>query len=208
MKKIVYILLFITFLVVVRLFFAAIYTVNQNSMNNTYHNGEKVLLIKNFYKIRHNDILIFNHDNEHLIKRCIGLPGDSIKSINGKIFVNNNEIENPPEAILKNCYKNDVFIQKVIYDSYGSNWNPLNFNYYIIPKKGTKINLSTKNKSLYENLINLDNDNVLIQNQSFYVFKNDYYYLIGDNRSVSVDSPFSGPVKSSNIATTVIFPIK
>ena len=84
MKKIIYTLLFLFVLLILRVFFISIYTIDQNSMNNTYNNGDHVLLIKNLYKIKRNDIVIFNRENEDLIKRCIGLPGDSIKISNGK----------------------------------------------------------------------------------------------------------------------------
>ena len=207
MKKIIYTLLFLFVLLILRVFFISIYTIDQNSMNNTYNNGDHVLLIKNLYKIKRNDIVIFNRENEDLIKRCIGLPGDSIKISNGKIFVNDNLIKNPEKAIINGLHKNDIFLESLIYDSYGTNWNPNNFDYYLIPKKGTKIVLNSKNLSLYENLVKLDNNNSEVLNQPYYIFKNDYFYLIGDNRKASIDSRFFGPIKSSNIMGKVLFPL-
>lgn len=208
MKKISLIILFFFFLILLRFFFFAIYTVHQNSMNNTYDNGDHVFLIKNLYNINFNDILIFNREDESLIKRCIGLPGDSIKIFNDNIFINSHVIKNPKNARINTLPIKDIFLKSLIYQSYGSNWNPNNFGYYLIPKKGTKIILNDKNLELYENLIKQDNNNTEIKNQAFYVFKNDYFYLIGDNRSESIDSRFFGPIKSSEIIGKVIFPIK
>lgn len=207
MKKIIYFFLFISLLILSRVFIVAVYTVNQDSMNNTYNSGDHVLLLKNFYNINRNDILIFDHDNENLIKRCIGLPGDSIKIVKGEIFVNNQLVKNPQRAIVNSNYKNDIFTESLIYNSYGSNWNPTDFDYFLIPKRGTKIIFNHINKSLYENLIKLDNSELSIQNQSYYIFKNDYYFLIGDNRGASIDSRFFGPIKLSNITGKVIFPM-
>lgn len=207
MRKFSIIIPFFSFLILLRVFFFSIYTVNQNSMNNTYDNGDHVLLIKNLYNINFNDILIFNREDENLIKRCIGLPGDSIKIFNENIFINSHVITNPKNARINTLPIKDIFLESLIYQSYGSNWNPNNFEYYLIPKKGTKIILNDKNLELYENLIKQDNNNIDIKNQSFYVFKNDYFYLIGDNRNASIDSRFFGPIKSSEIIGKVIFPI-
>lgn len=48
--------------------------------------------------IRRNDVLIFNFpedENTFFIKRCIALPGDSIKIIEGKTFINRKAFEIP-----------------------------------------------------------------------------------------------------------------
>lgn len=57
--------------------------------------------------IQRNDIVVFNYpfDTEHpvdhrayYIKRCIGLPGDTLKIENKKVYINNQEIELPTYA--------------------------------------------------------------------------------------------------------------
>jgi signal peptidase I len=51
-----------------------------------------------FSKIKNNDVVVFNYPMEderpvdkqtHYIKRCIGIPGDSLKLIDGLVYVNN-----------------------------------------------------------------------------------------------------------------------
>lgn len=57
--------------------------------------------------IQRNDVVVFNYpfDTEHpvdhrayYIKRCIGLPGDTLRIENKKVFINNQEIELPHHA--------------------------------------------------------------------------------------------------------------
>ncbi len=52
-------------------------------------------------KIERNDVLVFNHVdnyNEHYIKRCIGLPWDTLRIINGEVLINGREM-NPPGKV-------------------------------------------------------------------------------------------------------------
>jgi signal peptidase I len=134
-KKIIYIALFIFVLIMLRIFLFEIYVINQNSMKNTYKTGDRVLILKNFYSIKHNDVLIFKHDNENLIKRCVGLSGESLKIINGNIYSNNVLISPPPKGILKNKPESeiDVFTKSDIYFTFGTNWTLNNFGSYLIP---------------------------------------------------------------------------
>ena len=52
-----------------------------------------------FSEINRNDIVVFNYPSEiekpidlktYYVKRCVALPGDTIKIVNGDIFINNN----------------------------------------------------------------------------------------------------------------------
>lgn len=68
--------------------------------------------LKGFSKIKHNDIVVFvstkNHE-ETLIKRCLGLPGDTLLIRNEKVFANNSEISE--EGTFK-------FIQRILFNNY------------------------------------------------------------------------------------------
>lgn len=57
-----------------------------------------------FQKIKNGDVVVFNYPFElenpvdkktNYIKRCIGIPGDEIKIINGNILINNNRFQDP-----------------------------------------------------------------------------------------------------------------
>lgn len=58
-----------------------------------------------FSSIKHNDVVVFNYPAEkghpsdqktNYIKRCIGLPNDTISVIQGQVHLNGKAIENPP----------------------------------------------------------------------------------------------------------------
>jgi signal peptidase I len=60
-----------------------------------------------FSKIKNNDVVVFNYPMEderpvdkqtHYIKRCIGIPGDSLKLINGLVYVNNIPVPLSPKG--------------------------------------------------------------------------------------------------------------
>ena len=65
-----------------------------------------------------NDIVVFkfpgkkygeiNNDNLNLVKRIVGLPGDTLEIINRNLFINHKKI-NPPSNLLISNSKNIVF---------------------------------------------------------------------------------------------------
>lgn len=204
-KNTIYIFLFFIVILLLRLFLISVYRVQHNSMKNTYYNGDWVILLKNIFTINRNDVLIFTHDKENLIKRCIGLPGETIKIVNGKILINNSIIQPPPTTIIEKYSASNIFTKSMIYKSYGTDWTPNNLGAYLIPYKGMKIKLTNENLSHYKNIIKLESNMSEIKENSSYVFKNDYYFFIGDNRKVSIDSRFFGPIKYSCILGKVMF---
>jgi signal peptidase I len=76
------------------------YRIDGNSMNPTLLNGE-YLLISNFaYQLdepERGDIIVFRHPRSelNLIKRVIGLPGDTIDIQNGQVSVNGVAVDEP-----------------------------------------------------------------------------------------------------------------
>jgi signal peptidase I len=71
------------------------------SMVPTLQNGEYVLVSKLSYKIgepQHGDIIVFKYPGEppqDLIKRIIGLPGDSIQVAGSAVYVNGQALSEP-----------------------------------------------------------------------------------------------------------------
>ncbi|MCU0353835.1 MAG: signal peptidase I, partial [Cytophagales bacterium] len=89
-------------------------------------------------------------------------------------------------------------------------WDLDNFGPLYIPKEGDKITLDAKNIALYKDVIlHFDhNDNAKEENGRIvidgkpiteYTFKQNYYWMMGDNRHNSVDSRYWGFVPEDHI---------
>ncbi len=92
MKKIIKELYpYVVIIVVVVLFRSFIATpvrVDGDSMRDTLHNGDILILnkLKNSYK--RFDIVVVNYNNSKLVKRIIGLPGENIAYEDDKLYIN------------------------------------------------------------------------------------------------------------------------
>lgn len=136
--------------------------VSGESMEDTLHNGESLLVNKFCYKIsdpERYDIIVFypkgRDVDEYYVKRIYGLPGETIYLKDNTIYVNGKAIDDP--------YAKDAIDDEMI-------------------------ELGTEKEP--------------------YTLKEDEYYVLGDHRSVSMDSRYlpkndsdaPGAVKRKNIA--------
>lgn len=85
------IILIMTALIVDKYFFSIV-TIEGNSMQRTFYEGDKILVNKfniDVEDIKQDDIIYFEGDDSRLyVKRVIGLPGDIVEVINNKLFIN------------------------------------------------------------------------------------------------------------------------
>ncbi len=61
-----------------------------DSMENAVMAGDR-LVVRKMQAFGRGDVIVFNHpngDNMQLVKRCIGLPGDTVRIVRSVIYIN------------------------------------------------------------------------------------------------------------------------
>ena len=144
-KEVIPYIVIVVVVVLIRTFIITPVRVDGDSMKNTLKNGDILLLYK-LSSINRFDIIVLDEekDNEKIIKRVIGMPGETVAIKKGKIYIND----------------------KVIDDEYA----------YGETSDYNKVTL-----------------------------RDDEYFILGDNRLISKDSRYFGPIKESEIKGKIVF---
>lgn len=93
-------------------------TVDGHSMDNTLFDGEQLILNPSA-KPGFSDIIVFDYGGTYLIKRVIGMPGDTVTVVKGTLYVNNIKYEEPyltPELV--SVFDDSSFVVTVGKDEY------------------------------------------------------------------------------------------
>ena len=87
-------IIIIVVVVFIRTFIITPVKVNGNSMYPTL-DGNEIMLLNKLGEIDRFDIVVvlLDENDHHLIKRVIGLPGETIKISNSKIYINGKKLE-------------------------------------------------------------------------------------------------------------------
>ena len=148
-KEIAIYVLIILGVILIRTFIITPVRVDGDSMNNNLKNGEILLLKKYDKSLKRFDIIVFNYKDEKLIKRVIGLPGETVTYKNNKLYINGKYVE-------------EDMIDKTTYD-------------FELSELGVE--------TIPEN----------------------YYFVMGDNRTNSTDSRIIGLVSKDDILGSTNF---
>lgn len=151
---------------------------------------------------------------KNFVKRVIGIPGDTVLIKNGQVLVNGRKILIPLKAKINHNVINNNFYDKGIFPR-GKKWNADNYGPLIIPKKGTKINLTPQNIYEWQALIDREYNAKVVDEEGtvitikgnpvrYYTFKKNYYFVLGDNRGSSIDSRYWGFIPEDKIIGKVI----
>jgi signal peptidase I len=166
-------------------FLVQAFQIPSESMENTLLIGDYLLVDKfsfgnsgawtsvlPYQKIRHGDIIVFKwpvHPEQHFVKRVIGVPGDRVHLVNGKVFVNGTPVSEDyavHKLLNHDSFRDDFPSRRSTSPNVTSSW-------------WAEIPLLTRQKDL--------------------MVPEGQYFVLGDNRDESLDSRYWGLVPRENI---------
>ena len=143
-----------------------------------------------------------------LVKRCIGTPGDTVRIVRG-FYLNSSApgfilcpAETQKRLSLLTPRQIDS-IQTFKYTLPGVPWSVIDFGPMVVPSKGTTILFDSLTVNVYSAAVQYETGDRPIIGQS-YTFRNDWYFIGGDNVLNSRDSRYFGPVPEEFIIGRVL----
>lgn len=184
--------------------------------------GKKVNIRRTpgFTRVKNNDVVVFHipHPDtwdkiemdmsKYFIKRCIGIPGDTLQIINGFYVINSDTTQKYGNITAEQTLsrKTEDSLPEGVYHTFPwdstLNWNIKDFGSLYIPRIGDKIALNRTNILLYKKIIEWEKGYSLIFERdtlwdnnaplSTYIFSHNYYFMGGDKVENSQDSRYWG----------------
>ena len=153
---------------------------------------------------------------ESWVKRCVAEPGDTLQVINKVVFVNGKKLPIPHYIKYESggikpagVTEDDIFPK-------GSGYNSDNYGPIVVPKKDDVLSLSMDNIERWKTFIDreygreaveIKNNKIFIDGKETdnYKVKDDYYFMMGDNRDYSLDCRYWGFVPRRNVIGKPLF---
>ena len=150
-------------------------------------------------------------ETTYYLKRILAAPGDSLV-INNRVIKLNSEY----------CFFDHIYFDEKLtflgkgtdYSIFpkGSGWNVDNYGPIIVPKAGETVSFDTSSINIWKRIIRDEGSKLeIIKDRIFindiekysYTFKDNYYFMIGDNWYNSLDSRHFGFVNENDIASKI-----
>ena len=180
---------------------------------------------RGFRSVRRNDVVVFNFPYRYgwdtirmnlekiFVKRCIGLPGDSISAVGG--FYNVAGLTDTlgyipgQKQMVRNRYSLDSVIIRAGAFAASFHWDVFDFGPFYIPAAGETIALTPENFKLYcKQIVFETNSSVRLEDSLAYIndtvrfdytFRNNWYFMAGDKVVNSQDSRYIGLIPEDYI---------
>ena len=163
---------------------------------------------------------------DHYVKRCVALPGDTLEVRHGLVYIDGKRAESGKDRRFSfgapKGGKRDTLLYRSPLDgnadsrnlfpyySVESGWTRDFYGPLWVPTKGATVSLDARSLPIYEriirdyehNTLTVAEDGTILVNgiaSTTYTFKQDYYFMMGDNRHNSLDSRYWGFVPEDHI---------
>jgi signal peptidase I len=95
LEAFVLVLIALVLALTLKTYVAEAYEIKGRSMEPTFLNGQRVVVLKAFYEIEREDVIVFastEDPSKDLIKRVVGLPGETLKVAGGQVYINGRKL--------------------------------------------------------------------------------------------------------------------
>jgi signal peptidase I len=179
--------------------------------------------VPGFRDVHRGDVIVFvfpgqrdeivPEDFTFYLKRCVGLPGDTIQVVNRVLYVNG-----APAPLPRNMHfsfpriPNPKAVNESIFPK-GAPWNEDNYGPLVVPRAGMVISLTRATLPQWETFIRREGHSVQANGEAVqvdgkivteYTVQRDYLFGMGDHRDNSLDGRYWGFIPRENLVGTPI----